>query len=674
MMHSEIKLHRITDAAVLINEDGIITQANSQFEALSGWTEAELVGQSLQWLYAVSPGAEGTTRPDWISSPSDDDRLARTHRYRRRTGDWFWGETLSLPLGGDDGASQSCLHIVHDVSFDVRRTDGLTALITFVAEQSGDGDVDLVKFLELGCRYFELELGVFCNSDRDGDSIEAMGGNLALELSAEDVSADSRFAAILACEEVTIIIEQAVEPVAPSHVCQKETGLLTLLACPISSVRRRYGTLCFLARQSRLRSFDGQERQTLRFLAQWLATYKDAKLVGHSYAEASERLRKSEEHHRLIYEKTPAMLHSIDDQGRMASVSDAWLVTMGYERDEVIGRSSTDFLTPASKRFAEEVVLPAYRTLGQCEGIPYQFVTKGGDIRDIELSAISQNDDDGKFIRSLAILLDVTERKQVEQKLLKKTAALERSNADLQRFNHIASHDLQEPLRRIITYCQILKEDFGSELSEEAAEVAGIVQSGGRRLRLMINGLLAYVRVREQLDRRLEPVDMSAVLHHAVDDLNDEIVSKGVHINVTHLPLVWGRAPLFKMVFHQLLSNAIKHGSGQVPMIDISVDDAGDVWQFAVTDRGIGIEPRFASRIFEIFQRLHHKDECEGSGAGLAICQLIIQRCGGEIWLDRSYDRGARFFFTLPKDKPQAPEPVRTSPLAPRFEIDLART
>ena len=673
MTRSEITIQGITDAAVLINEDGIITQANSELEALSGWTEAELVGQSLQWLYAADPEAEDAARFDWSPSPSDDGTLVRTHRYRRRTGDWFWGETVSLPIDSDDGAFRGDIHIIHDVSAGVRRADSLTALIAFVADQNAGDDVDLVKFLELGCHYFELELGVLSSSVRGGNSIEAMGGDLALELSAEDVAADSCFTAILACEEVTIVIEQAGEPAAPSKTCRKKTSLLTLLACPIGSLGRRYGTLCFLARQSRRRSFNGQERQILRFLAQWLATLKDIELAGRSYAEASERLRKSEERHRLFYEKTPAMLHSIDDQGRMASVSDAWLATMGYQRDEVIGRLSTDFLTSASKRFAEEVVLPAYRTLGQCEGIPYQFVTKDGDIRDIELSAISQNDDDGNFIRSLAILLDVTERKQVEQKLLKKTAALERSNADLQRFNHIASHDLQEPLRRIITYCEILKEDYGSELSEEAAEVAGIIQSGGRRIRLMINGLLAYVRVREQLDRRFEPVDMSAVLHHAVDDLNDEIASKGVGVNATHLPLVWGRASLFKMVFHHLLSNAIKHGSGQVPMIDISVEDAGDVWQFAITDKGIGIEPRFANRVFEIFQRLHHKDECEGSGAGLAICQLIIQRCGGDIWLDRSYDRGARFFFTLPKNKPQSPEPVQTSPLILRSEIKLPR-
>ncbi len=667
----EIIVRGITDAAVLIDEDGVIAQANAAFEALSGWAEEALIGQPLDWLYAACSQAESAGRPDGPPSPCEDNEQAQIHRYRRRAGGWFWGETVSFSLSGEDGTSRHCLLVVRDVSVGVRRSDSLTALIAFVAGQSADADVDLAELLELGCCYFELELGVLhCSS---GNCIEAMGGSLALELSAADISGDPRFAAMLACEEVTIVIEQADEPAMRLQSIDTEARLLTLFACPISSAGRRYGTLCFLAQQSRLRSFNGQERQILRFLAQWLATRKEAELVGSSYAEASERLQKSEELHRLFYEKTPAMLHSIDDRGRIASVSDAWLATMGYRRDEVVGRSSTDFLTPASKRLAEEVVLPAYRALGHCDDIPYQFVTKDGDIRDIELSAISQNDDAGNFIRSLAILLDVTERKQVERKLLKKTAALERSNADLQRFSHIASHDLQEPLRRIITYCDILKEDYGSALPREAAEIATIIQSGGRRLRLMIKDLLAFVRVREQLDRRFEPVDMSAVLCHAMDDLNDEITSRNVSIDVAHLPFVWGRAPLLKTVLCQLLSNAIRHGGGPAPIIDVSVDDAGDVWEFAVTDQGIGVEPRFASRIFEIFQRLHHKDECEGSGAGLAICQLIIQRCGGDIWLDRSYDGGARIVFTLPKDKPQSPQPTPTIPLGPQFGIDLAR-
>jgi light-regulated signal transduction histidine kinase (bacteriophytochrome) len=141
-------------------------------------------------------------------------------------------------------------------------------------------------------------------------------------------------------------------------------------------------------------------------------------------------------------------------------------------------------------------------------------------------------------------------------------------------------------------------------------------------------------------------------LSHAIDDLASEIDAKQARVVAQHLPLVWGRASLFQTMFHHLLANAIKFGGGHPPAIEISVEDRGDVWRFAVADRGVGVDARFADRIFGIFQRGHAEDDNEGSGVGLAICSLIVQRCGGRIWLDRRYADGARFLFTLPKAGP----------------------
>lgn len=229
--------------------------------------------------------------------------------------------------------------------------------------------------------------------------------------------------------------------------------------------------------------------------------------------------------------------------------------------------------------------------------------------------------------------------------------ALSVATQDLDRFAYIASHDLQEPLRRVVTYCQILMEDFGAEVSEEAAEVVEIIQTGGKRMRLMLNDLLVYSRLNQQLQQAFEPVDMASILCHAIDDLAGKLEESRAHIEVIHLPLVWGRAPLLQMVCYHLLSNALKFAGDRVPKIDISIEDQGRFWQFQFTDRGIGIEPRFAERIFDIFQRLHPRDDFPGSGAGLAICKLIVERHGGAIWLDADYREGTRFLFTLPKGR-----------------------
>lgn len=658
------------DAAVLVDEDGAIVRISPAFEALSGWSEEALVGQPLQRLYEAEAGEEtDDLRSPAFAAASNDGSTARTHRYRRRGGGFFWGETVSLPLCGESDASLGSIQFVRDVSARIRRGDGLTALTAFIAEFTTRNSDDLSRFLELGCRYFGLELGIFCYPGDDSDRIEAVGGDLALMVAGQELSGRRRFSSMLPCDNGTAAIEHAGRSAKCSHEFYQWTGLEALLACAVHGTDRHHGTLYFADRRPR-RPIDGQEKQVLCFMAQWVAAFKDAEIAKKANEESTLRLKKSEEGYRIQYERTPVMLQSIDASGCLISVSDTWLATMGYERDEVIGRPSTDFLTAESKRYAENVAMPAYRAFGRCDDVEYQFVTKDGDVRDLLLSATAQSDSDGNLFRSLAVLIDVTERSHVERTLIEKTAALERSNTDLARFAHIASHDLQEPLRRVITYSEILKEDFGSELSEGAAEIAGIIQSGGRRLRLMINDLLAYVRLSEQLDRAFEPVDMSAVLCHALDDLNDEIESKSVRIDVAHLPLVWGRAPLLKMVFYHLLSNAIKYGGEQSPAIDVSVDDASEVWQFAVADKGVGVESRFADRIFEFFQRLHLRDEREGSGAGLAMCRLIIQRCGGDIWLDRSYENGARFLFTLPKNRPESLHAASVTSLPLPSEIE----
>lgn len=665
----QIAVRDMLDAAILVDEAGVIEEISPAFEALSGWSEADLVGQPLEWLHwpEADQPADGSRSSTSVAAPASVS-MARTHRYRRRDGGFFWGEIALLPLCGDVDASRSSLQIVHDVSARVRREEALLALIAFMAEPSTQGDADLSRLLDLGCRYLGLELGVFCILNGNSDHIEAVGGDLDLMVAGQELSKGHRFSSFLPCDHGTTMIEHAGSPATCMHEFYRQTGLETLLAAAVHGADGCHGTLYFAGRRPRPGLIDDWEKQILQLMARWVAVIRDTEGIKDAAEESHRRVEKSEKRFRMLFEKNPGMMHSIDPSGRLVNVSDVWLATLGYERDEVIGRRSTDFLTSASKRYAENVVLPAFHATGRCDDIEYQAVTKDGDVRDLLLSAIAQEDEHGSFVQSLAILLDVTERKQVERALIEKTAALERSNTDLARFAHIASHDLQEPLRRIIAYSEILKEDYGSELSKGAAEIADIIQSGGRRLRLMINDLLAYVRLSEQLDEGIEPVDMSAVLCHALDDLSDEISSKGVHIDVAHLPLVWGRAPLLKMVLYHLLSNAIKYGGAQAPAIDVSVEEVGDVWQFAVADRGSGVEPRFADRIFEFFQRLHLKDEREGSGAGLAMCRLIIQRCGGDIWLDRSYQDGARFLFTLPKGRSQSLEAISANALPKRVE------
>jgi PAS domain S-box-containing protein len=527
----------------------------------------------------------------------------------------------------------------------------LISLLDLMTTGSLHADDDMTKLIELGCRCLDLEIGVLSRIEADEELVDMVGGSCPLVAIGERLRGERMFSSIAPGRDQVVAIErsQGNDGKCPPFFLQ--TGLNSLLASDIRVAGKRYGRLSFASRTPRHRRFDEREKLVLKLIAAWIGAQLDDRHARSTYQEINRRLAMSEKRYRCLYEKTPAMLHSIDQSGRLASVSEVWLATMGYERDEVIGRLSSDFLTEESRRYAKEVVLPAYMATGRCDNIEYQFVTKDGQVRDILLSAITQYDDDNRFHHSLAVLVDITKRKQVERLLKERTASLEQSNHDLARFAYIASHDLQEPLRRVVTYCQILMEDFAAEVSEEAADVIEIIQSGGKHLRLMITDLLAYSRLNEQLEQAFEPVDMAAILDHAIEDLSDEIEASGARIDAAHLPLVWGRALPLQIVCHHILSNAIKYGGEDAPRIKISIDDRDDVWQFAIEDSGIGIETRFADRIFEIFQRLHRKDTYQGSGAGLAICKLIIQRHGGTIRLDPTYEDGARFLFTLPKTR-----------------------
>ncbi|MEZ5930531.1 MAG: PAS domain S-box protein [Alphaproteobacteria bacterium] len=635
------------DAVVFADEQGTIRHVNTAFEALLGGAAQDLVGRPLHTVLRAS--TDQTEQAPAAPAPSTGRSEGRRRYVHDRDGGIVASETVSLAVRRPDGSIRGSLHILHDASDRIRRAEAWADLIAFVADCDLRREIDVCAWLELGCRFFGCDLAVFCASGENGDHIEAVAGSFASRITKPALLKEERWS-------LGEGSENAPTRHRPDGDAQDAVDVDILLSAVIRGREWSYGRLSFAQGRGSRRAASLEDRQGLQFMATWLAAFKDAQIAWRTHEEREVGPSGSEEHFRHLYEKTPAILHSIDAAGRIVIVSDAWLSMMGYRRSEVIGRLSTDFLTLESRRYAQDVVLPAYREAGRCHDIAYQFVTKSGEVRDVELSAVSQVDQHGTFIRSLAVLLDVTEQKKTERMLMRKSAALEQSNDDLRRIAQIASHDLREPLRRVIAYSDILKEDFGAELSEDALNIAGMIQSGGRRLRLMLNDLLAYVCVREEFDCTFEPVDLSAVIGHSLDDLDPEIKARNVRFEIAHLPLVWGRMRLLKLVLDHLLSNAVIHGCEREPVVEVSVDDAGDAWRFAVADQGRGIAPRHADRIFEMFRRLQHSDEIEGSGAGLAICRLIIRRCGGEIWLDHSYGKGARFLFTLPKYRLDTPK------------------
>jgi light-regulated signal transduction histidine kinase (bacteriophytochrome) len=224
---------------------------------------------------------------------------------------------------------------------------------------------------------------------------------------------------------------------------------------------------------------------------------------------------------------------------------------------------------------------------------------------------------------------------------------LERSNAELEQFAYVASHDLQEPLRKVASFCQLLQRRYAGQLDARADQYIEFAVDGAKRMQALIDDLLAFSRV-GRADREPVLVSCATALSQARVNLAGEIRRAGGTVEATELPSVGAELPLITSLFQNLISNAIKFRGEKPPVVQVSAERADDYWLFSVADNGIGVEPEYADRIFVIFQRLHDRTAYAGTGIGLAMCRKIVEHYGGKIWLDTSFRDGAKFCFTLP--------------------------
>ncbi|MGA2200823.1 MAG: ATP-binding protein [Terriglobales bacterium] len=246
-------------------------------------------------------------------------------------------------------------------------------------------------------------------------------------------------------------------------------------------------------------------------------------------------------------------------------------------------------------------------------------------------------------------------RRQAEQDLARKVEELARSNADLEQFAYIASHDLQEPLRMVATYTQLLGERYRGRLDENADKFIGYASEGALRMQTLIQDLLAFSRVGRSGDA-CGRVDCDAAVEEVLQSLGPAMRASGAVVTHAALPMVWADRSQVAQIFQNLIGNAIKFRGKEALAISVQAEKAGQQWLFSVSDNGIGIAPEYREHIFVVFQRLHTRAEYAGNGIGLAICKKIVEHCGGKIWVEAQADHGSIFKFTMPCDGPAEKE------------------
>jgi light-regulated signal transduction histidine kinase (bacteriophytochrome) len=263
---------------------------------------------------------------------------------------------------------------------------------------------------------------------------------------------------------------------------------------------------------------------------------------------------------------------------------------------------------------------------------------------DLEIKVAERTEELWDANAHLAVELD--ERRRAEYRMALYAEDLGRSNAELEQFAYVASHDLQEPLRMVASFTQLLARRYRGKLDKDADEFIGFAVDGATRMQTLINDLLAYSRVGTR-GKPFAAVDCGAVLKMALDNLTSSMEESGATVTHGPLPTVMADEVQLTQLFQNLIANAIKFRGQALPEIHLSAEKQDTHWLFAVRDNGIGIAPEQRERIFKVFQRLHHRSEYPGTGIGLAICKKIVERHGGRIWVESQPGQGATFYFSL---------------------------
>jgi PAS domain S-box-containing protein len=389
-------------------------------------------------------------------------------------------------------------------------------------------------------------------------------------------------------------------------------------------------------------------------------------------------LQRLKESYSDLYHQAPVLYFSLDHDGRLAACNDSLLRVFGYTRKELIGQPYTILLDPPGRE-SYETDPAAMQRPGETET---RWVKRDGSVIDVWIGTTTIKDGAGEFYRSRSVARDVTERNQLAN-ALRSTAdevgrandRLRRINQELEDFTYVVSHDLKEPLRTLEAFSTFLARDYGGVLAGEGQEYLKHLIEASRRLRDLIDGLLALSRA-----GRVIGTPRAFSWEDAVDivlgDLSDLIQRRHALVRLEeNLPAAAGDPERIVQLLTNLVSNGLKYNFSEQPEVVIGAKglrDDGNV-TFFVRDNGVGIDPQYHAQVFRIFRRLHRREEIEGTGAGLAICKKIVEAHGGKIWVESAAGHGATFLFTLPRLRSTGQGPPVGTLAVSRRPIELSQ-
>lgn len=367
--------------------------------------------------------------------------------------------------------------------------------------------------------------------------------------------------------------------------------------------------------------------------------------------------RESEERFRRAFDDAAIGMALVSSDGRWLQVNHALCELVGYRERELLGLPVSAILHRDD--LAENLAYIRRMQAGDLSfyQLEQRYVHKSGHTVWIMMAASQVRGAEGQPLYMVVQIQDIAARKQAEELLRRlnseleerveeRTAALARANADLRQLATVSAHDLQEPLRMVVNYTQLLAKRYRSKLDAAANEFIGYAVEGATRMHDLLNAMRAYLEI-EMTEEDRTDTDCEAIFAQVLQELDQEIRESRARITHDPLPIVWADAPRLKLVLQHLLANALKFHNTLPPHVHVSAEDRENEWRFRVCDNGIGIEPPYVERVFEMFERLHTHTAYPGTGMGLTLCKKIIAQHGGRIWVEAAQGQGAVFIFTL---------------------------
>ncbi|MCU7492610.1 MAG: PAS domain S-box protein [Ignavibacteria bacterium] len=342
-----------------------------------------------------------------------------------------------------------------------------------------------------------------------------------------------------------------------------------------------------------------------------------------------------------------AIVAITDIKGTITYINKKFCEISKYSPEELIGQNHRII---NSGFHPKEFFRDMYRTIANGRVWKGQIKNraKDGSYYWVDTTIVPLTNREGKLSKYLAIRFDITAQKRIEEELVKALLDVEQSNSELEQFAYIASHDLQEPLRMIGSYSQLLTRRYEGKLDAKADQYINYITEGVQRMQTLIKDLLHYSRTATSKED-MQTVDLNIVMTEVLTDLKVAIETSHADIKVSPLPPLKANHTQVRQLFQNLIGNAIKFRGDESPVIEVSAQEESEVWQFSIKDNGIGIDPEYSEKIFMLFQRLNDREKYPGTGIGLAVCKKIVERHGGKIWIESEAGKGTTFFFTIRK-------------------------